>query len=174
LLMRDRDVVLDENLQFDLVVLDEAQRIKNRSSTTSQIVRSIHRSRSWALTGTPVENSSEDLVGIFEFLAPGYLHSGMTARAMSKAAGDYILRRTKDLVLTDLPPKMFRDAEIDLAPEQWESYKIAEDEGWGLVRTSSSTAMADHIGALLRLEAMPQVSENGVVDVLRLIGLGDA
>ncbi|MEX0818883.1 MAG: DEAD/DEAH box helicase, partial [Pirellulaceae bacterium] len=129
LLMRDRDVVLDSGLKFDLVVLDEAQRIKNRSSTTSQITRAISRSRSWALTGTPVENSSEDLVGIFEFLSPGYLQSGMTARRMAKAAGDYILRRTKDKVLTDLPPKLYRDAELDLTPEQWCSYKSAEEDG---------------------------------------------
>ncbi|MGE0757332.1 MAG: DEAD/DEAH box helicase [Pirellulaceae bacterium] len=128
-LMRDRDVVLAGDTHFDLVVLDEAQRIKNRSSTTSEICRAISRSRSWALTGTPVENSTEDLVGIFEFLSPGYLHSGMTARRMSQAAGDYILRRTKDMVLKDMPPKMFRDAEIDLSPEQWLTYKMAEDEG---------------------------------------------
>ncbi|MDA1054405.1 MAG: DEAD/DEAH box helicase [Planctomycetota bacterium] len=129
LLMRDRDVVLDSGLHFDLVVLDEAQRIKNRSSTTSQITRAISRSRSWALTGTPVENSSEDLVGIFEFLSPGYLQSGMTARRMAKAAGDYILRRTKEKVLTDLPPKLYRDAELDLTPDQWCSYKSAEEDG---------------------------------------------
>ncbi len=129
LLMRDADVLLDAENHFDLVVLDEAQRIKNRSSTTSQITRAIPRSRSWALTGTPVENSTEDLVGIFDFLAPGYLHSGMTPRQMAQAAGDYILRRTKDMVLADLPPKLFRDAEIDLAPAQWESYRIAENEG---------------------------------------------
>ena len=129
LLMRDRDVVLDSGLSFDLVVLDEAQRIKNRSSTTSQITRAITRTRNWALTGTPVENSSEDLVGIFEFLSPGYLQSGMTARRMAKAAGDYILRRTKDKVMTDMPPKLFRDAELDLTPQQWASYKTAEDDG---------------------------------------------
>ena len=64
---------------FDLVVLDESQRIKNRSSTTSQTVRAIPRSRSWALTGTPVENSAEDLVGIFEFLAPRFLSPDMAA-----------------------------------------------------------------------------------------------
>ena len=129
LLMRDREVVLDNNLEFDLVVLDEAQRIKNRSSTTSQITRAISRTRNWALTGTPVENSSEDLVGIFEFLSPGYLQSGMSARRMAKAAGDYILRRTKDKVFTDMPPKLYRDAELDLTPEQWAAYRIAEDEG---------------------------------------------
>jgi SNF2 family DNA or RNA helicase len=129
ILIRDRDVLLDSGLHFDLVVLDEAQRIKNRSSTTSQITRAISRTRNWALTGTPVENSSEDLVGIFEFLSPGYLHSGMTARRMAQAAGDYILRRTKEMVLTDLPPKLFRDAELDLTPQQWDSYKTAEEDG---------------------------------------------
>ncbi|MFV1965839.1 MAG: DEAD/DEAH box helicase [Pirellulaceae bacterium] len=129
LLMRDRDVLLGEEMHFDLVVLDEAQRIKNRSSTTSQIIRRISRSRSWALTGTPVENSADDLIGIFDFISPGCLSSGMTIRRMAKAAGEYILRRTKDMVLTDLPPKLYRDAELDLTPEQWESYRIAEDEG---------------------------------------------
>ena len=128
LLMRDRDV-LDSSLHFDLVVLDEAQRIKNRNSTTSQIVRSISRSRNWALTGTPVENSPEDLVGIFEFLSPGYLQSGMQPRCMGKAARDYILRRTKDMVLSDLPPKLFRDAELELSPEQFVTYDSAENEG---------------------------------------------
>lgn len=129
LLMRDRDSLLDSGLHFDLVVLDEAQRIKNRTSTTSEICRRISRSRSWALTGTPIENSTEDLVGIFEFLSPGYLHTGMTARRMSKAAGDYILRRTKDMVLQDMPPKLFRDAELELSPEQWSTYERAEQDG---------------------------------------------
>jgi SNF2 family DNA or RNA helicase len=129
LLMRDRDVLLSDSLHFDLVVLDEAQRIKNRSSTTSQIIRRISRSRNWALTGTPVENSAEDLIGIFDFISPGYLSSGMSLRCMSKAAGEYILRRTKDMVLTDLPPKLYRDAELDMTPEQWEAYRVAEDDG---------------------------------------------
>lgn len=129
LLMRDRDTVLDEDLHFDLVVLDEAQRIKNQSSTTSQIVRSINRTRSWALTGTPVENSQDDLVGIFEFLSPGYLHRDMKAACLGKAARDYIMRRTKDMVMDDMPPRLYRDAELGLTPEQWASYEKAESEG---------------------------------------------
>jgi SNF2 family DNA or RNA helicase len=129
LCMRDQDVLLNSELHFDLVMLDEAQRIKNRSSTTSQTVRGISRSRSWAITGTPVENSTEDLVGIFEFLSPGFLHSGMTAREMAQSAGDHILRRTKDMVLTDLPPRLYRDADLELSPAQWDAYRTAEDEG---------------------------------------------
>ena len=128
LLMRDRDL-LEGALHFDLVMLDEAQRIKNVNNTTSEIVRGIPRSRSWALTGTPIENSPDDLVGIFEFLSPGYLQSGMPLKRMAELVGDHMLRRTKDQVLTDLPPKMYRDAELDLTPEQRSTYEIAENEG---------------------------------------------
>lgn len=129
LLMRDAEVVQAETTEFDLVVLDEAQRIKNRSSSTAQIARGIKRRRSWALTGTPIENSSSDLVSIFEFLSPGYLRDEMEIQALSKRSQDYILRRTKDKVLTEMPPKMFRDANLELTHEQAERYKIAEDEG---------------------------------------------
>ncbi|MDV6034259.1 MAG: DEAD/DEAH box helicase [Phycisphaera sp. RhM] len=129
LLMRDQSILTDESMHFDLVVLDEAQRIKNRSSTTSLVVRSIPRTRSWALTGTPVENCPDDLVGIFEFLSPGYLKPGMPMNQIAKQAGDYILRRTKDMVLDDMPPKLYRDAELDLTPEQWSTYEAAEKEG---------------------------------------------
>ena len=140
-------------LRFDLVVLDEAQRIKNRLSTTSQIVRSISRSRNWALTGTPVENSPEDLVGIFEFLSPGFLSSDMKPRRMGRTVSDYVLRRTKDLVLTDLPPKLFRDAEMELSPEQRESYRLAEDDGVVRLTEMGDAATIQHVFELvLRLK----------------------
>ena len=129
LLMRDREIVLDSGLHFDLVALDEAQRIKNRNSTTSEIVRAIPRTRSWALTGTPVENSPDDLVGIFDYLSPGYLKVGMPMAEMASASRDYILRRTKDMVMNDMPPKLYRDAELDLTPEQLLTYQSAETEG---------------------------------------------
>ncbi|TWU02703.1 DEAD/DEAH box helicase [Stieleria varia] len=129
LLMRDEDIVLDSGLHFDLVVLDEAQRIKNRNSTTSQIVQKIPRTRAWALTGTPVENCPDDLVGIFEFLSPGYMRPGLPMPQIASQAKDYILRRTKDMVLDDMPPKLYRDANLDLTPQQWQTYEAAEKEG---------------------------------------------
>lgn len=153
LLMRDRDCVADGAMSFDLVLLDEAQRIKNRGSTTSQVVRSIARTRSWALTGTPVENSSEDLVGIFEFISPGFLHNNMTARRIGQAARDFIIRRTKDMVLTDLPPKMFRDAELSLTPEQHASYRAAEDLGKLQLNEMGDSITIQHVFELvLRLK----------------------
>lgn len=151
-LMRDRDVI-EGDVRFDLVVLDEAQRIKNRNSTTSEVVRSLNRTRSWALTGTPIENSPEDLVGVFEFLAPGHLRSEMDARRLGQAAGPYILRRTKDMVLKDLPPKLFRDAELSLTTEQWETYKTAEDEGVLRLRELEDSLTIQHVFELvLRLK----------------------
>jgi SNF2 family DNA or RNA helicase len=127
LLLRDRDQLLD--CHFDLVVLDESQRIKNRNSSTNEVICSIPRKRNWALTGTPVENSAEDLLGIFEFIAPGFLSPEMKPRSMGRTICDHVLRRTKDQVLTDLPPKMIHDEPLDLTPEQRESYRLAEDEG---------------------------------------------
>jgi SNF2 family DNA or RNA helicase len=116
-------------VHFDLVVLDEAQRIKNCQSNTSEVVCSIPRRRSWALTGTPVENSADDLVGIFEFLAPGFLSPELKPRALGRTVHDHVLRRTKEQVLAELPPKMFRDAELELTPEQRAAYQLAEREG---------------------------------------------
>jgi SNF2 family DNA or RNA helicase len=127
--IRDRQEVCNAENIYDLVVLDESQRIKNGSSTTNEVVRSIPRSRSWALTGTPIENSVDDLRGIFEFVAPGQLEPKMKPRAVGKAVADFVLRRTKDEVLTELPPKVFRDANVELSAEQAESYRLAEDEG---------------------------------------------
>ena len=128
-LMRDWPTQDEAGRQFDLVILDEAQRIKNRDSTTARTVCSIPRRRSWALTGTPVENHSTDLLGVFEFLAPGYLTTAMNARQLGQASRDYILRRTKDMVMSDMPPKLFRDEQILLTPEQRQTYQEAETGG---------------------------------------------
>ena len=71
LLTRDSEFLQDDRAAFDLVVLDEAQRIKNHDSKTAQVVRSIRRARSWAMTGTPIENRPEDLIHLFGFIDPG-------------------------------------------------------------------------------------------------------
>ncbi len=153
LVLRDELFVNAGEQHFDLVVLDEAQRIKNRSSSTSQVVRRIPRTRSWALTGTPVENSCEDLVGIFEFLCPGYLYTGMEPARIGEMVSDYILRRTKDLVMTDMPPRMNRDAQIALSPEQWSQYQVAEKDGVIQLNNMGDAITIQHVFELvLRLK----------------------
>ena len=151
--VRDRDLVAELGLSFDLVVLDEAQRIKNRAGQTSKAVRAITRQRSWALTGTPVENSADDLVGLFEFVAPGHLSERMPPRAMGAAVADHILRRTKEKVLTDMPPRLNRDERIELTTEQRETYRRAEEEGVLRLADMGREATIQHVFELvLRLK----------------------
>ncbi len=153
LLMRDKAFLEDPATHFDLVLLDEAQRIKNRNSTTAQIVRALPRGRSWALTGTPIENSVEDLINIFEFLSPGYLRSEMTLKSIGAATRDHILRRTKDKVLTEMPPKMFRDEQLELTSAQYDSYRTAEEDGIVQLSGLGETLTIQHVFELvLRLK----------------------
>jgi SNF2 family DNA or RNA helicase len=132
--VRDRQQVAAIDPALDVMILDESQRIKNRTGATNRVLCAVPRKRSWALTGTPIENSTEDLVGIFEFVSPGCLRPQMKAAPMRAVVEDYVLRRTKDQVLTDLPPKLYRDAQVALTSEQFHSYQLAENEG--IVRLS--------------------------------------
>jgi SNF2 family DNA or RNA helicase len=131
---RDEEILLSPGLEFDLVVLDEAQRIKNQGSKISSVIQRIARKRSWALTGTPVENRAEDLISLLDFVhrrqsAP--LDGSVETRTdlLRDAVGEVILRRTKDMVMDDLPQRMTRDVYIDLGTAQRESYDRAEKDG---------------------------------------------
>ncbi len=131
LLVRDEEIFAEEENapKFDLVVLDEAQRIKNRDSRTSQLARDVPRKRSWALTGTPIENRPEEMGSLFEFMKVVPLRSNPDLRELTSLSKDFVLRRTKDLVMTDLPPRLDRDEILELSPAQEYAYKTAEKEG---------------------------------------------
>ena len=129
LLSRDYDFLRQMQQEFDLVVIDEAQRIKNEHSQTARAVRSLSRRRSWALTGTPLENRPEDLVSIFSFVQPGLLEDVPTLARLREQTEPFLLRRKKEQVLTQLPPKFVRDTQIDLTAAQRESYAAAEQDG---------------------------------------------
>jgi SNF2 family DNA or RNA helicase len=122
------DLVL-ELPKFDLVVLDEAQRIKNRESSTAKTIRDIPRKRSLCLTGTPIENRPEELSSLFEFMGVIPPAGNPDIRQLSRLSKDYILRRTKDLVATDLPPRLDRDEIIELTQAQKIAYEQAEQDG---------------------------------------------
>jgi SNF2 family DNA or RNA helicase len=149
LVQRDHELLRRAGAAYDLVLLDEAQRIKNCKGATAEAVRSIPRVRSWALTGTPIENSVEDLVGIFEFVSPGQLNSGMRPAQMARSVSDYVLRRTKDQVLTELPPKLIRDGVIDLTASQRETYRQAEEEGTVRLSRLGAKATVTHVFELI-------------------------
>jgi len=149
ILTRDADVLQEEGAHFDLVVLDEAQRIKNHDSKTAHVVRSIRRSRSWALTGTPIENRPEDLVNIFAFVDPGRIPPETPMKRLPQLTGDCILRRTKEDVQTDMPPKSVNDIYIELLPAQREAYDLAENEGIVHLKSLGETITVQHAFQLI-------------------------
>src|SRR5436305_14539772 len=128
MLSRGAVFAADGRGRFDVVVLDEAQRIKNRESKAAQVVRGLHRDRGWAMTGTPVENRTDDLVNIFAFVDPDRIPPDTPAKRLPQLTAEYILRRTKDDVATDLPPKTVRHAFVALTPAQREAYDLAPEE----------------------------------------------
>jgi SNF2 family DNA or RNA helicase len=148
-LTRDADLANDPSVHFDVVVLDEAQRIKNRESKTAQVVRGIPRARSWALTGTPIENHPDDLVNLFAFVDPGRVPAGTPPKRIPALTSDGILRRTKDDVLTDMPPKVVRDVAVDLTPAQWAAYRRAEDDGVVHLNELGETITVQHVFQLV-------------------------
>lgn len=159
-------------LRFDLVILDEAQRIKNRDSRTAQVVRSIPRERSWALTGTPIENRPDDLISLFAYLKPDHIPPDTPIKRLPSLTCDYILRRVKEDVLDDLPPKIIRDTFVDLTPAQRQSYELAESEGIVRLNALGDTITVQHVFELvLRLKQIcnfdPVTGESSKLEALQ-------
>lgn len=110
---------------FDLVILDEAQRIKNRDSATAFACRLLPRTRAWALSATPLENAEADVFSILSFLDP----SVGTRLSRARIASDLqtmMLRRRKSEVRAELPPVLIQDLELELSDPQRDRY----DEIW--------------------------------------------
>lgn len=133
-----RDVELYMSMEFEYIVLDEAQFIKNPKTKNAQSVKSLKSRHRLALTGTPIENGLSELWSIFDFLLPGYLYSlnyftknfekpiqmGDDKRQaqLQKLVSPFILRRTKKQVLKDLPDKVEKDLWLNFSPEEKQLY----------------------------------------------------
>ncbi|RKU28226.1 helicase [Candidatus Poribacteria bacterium] len=118
---------ISNEIDFDVVVLDEAQRIKNPHSKSSLSCRVIKRKRSWALTGTPVENKLNDLISLFRFVKIGVLHQGLSRGEIHSQMRPHFLRRCKRDVLKDLPPIIDQEIPIELQGKQQDAYLRAWD-----------------------------------------------
>jgi SNF2 family DNA or RNA helicase len=134
-LTRDRE--LFERLEFVCVIADEAQHIKNRRSQNAQTLRALRARGRFLLTGTPLENSLDDLRSLFEFLMPGLLdamppglrndeRAWYDERLRARTAA-YILRRTKQRVAPELPPKLEQVVWCELTPAQATLYRTVQE-----------------------------------------------
>jgi HJR/Mrr/RecB family endonuclease len=138
---------------WGVAIVDEAQRIKNRETGASAACKSLPRLRSWALTGTPLENSIDDLASIMEFLQPNQIGAIVPALAVDVALmerhRELQLRRRKSDVLTQLPPKRLHNVILDLTPEQRRAYDRAEGEGVIELRARGETVTITHVLSLI-------------------------
>jgi SNF2 family DNA or RNA helicase len=135
-LARDQD--LFTTVEFACVIADEAQHIKNRRSQNAAALRALRSRARFLLTGTPLENSLDDLRSLFEFLLPGYL-----TRVPAGLRGDerawfddrlraqtapYILRRTKRAVAPELPAKLEQTVWCEMTPAQAKLYRDTQEK----------------------------------------------
>jgi superfamily II DNA or RNA helicase len=131
------DIAELTNIQFDYAILDEAQAIKNAESQSAKAARLLRSRFKLAISGTPIENHLGELWSIFEFLNPGmlgsdsvfkkYVGSGASLEQsdrtlLAKALRPFILRRTKQQVVEDLPEKTEQTLYCDMEAEQRRCY----------------------------------------------------
>lgn len=122
-----QDIEWYKDKQFHTLILDEAQFIKNYTTKAASAVRKIRASRKFALSGTPIENSVDELWGIFQAILPGLFpglkdFKKMEPEKISNMIRPFILRRLKSDVLKELPDKIESTHITELSKEQKELY----------------------------------------------------
>ncbi|ALF25617.1 DEAD/DEAH box helicase [Fusobacterium nucleatum] len=135
-----RDMDLYENIDFDTIILDEAQYIKNHKTKVAQAVKKINSKFKLALTGTPLENSLAEIWSIFDFLMNGYLFNydyfyknyekaivlqteKRVTERLKNMVEPFILRRLKKDVLKELPEKIEETYYVDMNQEEKKLYQ---------------------------------------------------
>ena len=189
LLLRDRELLLGHT--YSLAILDEAQAIKNPTTKLARTASQIKADHRLALTGTPMENHLGELWSIFNFLMPGFLGDRETFRRVFRnqieKEGDperqqllgarirpFLLRRTKEQVASELPPKTEVLREIDLTEGQrdlYESVRLSmhrrvreEIENRGLAR--SNIAILEALLKLRQVCCDPRLLKSGSNDAV--------
>ncbi len=139
LLKRDIDLYKENKYQFRYIIADEAQYLKNSNTQNAKAIKKILADTRYALTGTPIENSLAELWSIFDYIMPGYLFSykkfkslyeipivkDSDMKAMEKLKmliEPFVLRRTKNEVLTELPEKTVTILNSEMEEEQKNIY----------------------------------------------------
>jgi SNF2 family DNA or RNA helicase len=142
LLQQEEEIL--EAKKWQMIVLDEAQAIKNAGTKRFQVATKLQGTVRLALTGTPIENHLEEIWSLFRFIAPGLLGSreGFQKRFLTPLEKDkdqgkdksrmmglkkliqlFVLRRTKNAVLQELPPRTEQTILIEMTPEEVSFYE---------------------------------------------------
>lgn len=159
-----RDIHWFEKQSFHTVFFDEAQSFKNPITQTARAVKRVKADHRFALTGTPVENSIEELWSIYHVVFPELFlgikeYSKLTNKAISRKIKPFLLRRTKEDVLKELPEKIETEAMVELLPDQKKLYaaylaKLKEDT---LKHLDKDTLRKNRIKILAGLTRLRQI-----------------
>jgi len=138
--------------RFEICIVDEAQKIKNRTAKISQAVRRIEAEYRWALTGTPLENRAADTSAIFAFIKPGFLPADrdLETRYLRKKITPYVLRRTTKDVDLDLPDYHEIPHWLELSPVQRAEYDLLESTGVKKIQGMGEQATVSHVLTLIK------------------------
>ncbi len=166
LLPRDRNLL--GSTEWRVIVLDEAQQVKNPLTRGAQAARALEARHRVALTGTPIENRLDELWSIMQFLNPGLLDTrtafrrhyatpierhgdAAAAEGVRRVTGPFILRRHKSdpTVLPDLPPRQESNEYCTLTLEQAALYQATIDAMLGHIRGVAGIERRGHVLALL-------------------------
>ena len=162
-----RDVVDLKDFEFNTIVLDEAQAIKNSTSDSAKATRILNARSRVVMTGTPVENHLGELWSLFEFLNPGLLGASTFFKAgttmepesrdwLRKSLRPLILRRTKQQVASDLPARSENVLYCELDTDQRKLYntillKVKNDLNKRIQQEGLAKSKLHVLEALLRL-----------------------
>ena len=113
--------------KFDLVVLDEAQKLKNKNSKTHLMLQLLKKDRTWLLTGTPLENNIQDIVSLFRFMSKDILSDPSDYLKIKNEITPYIKRRLKKEVATELPDLIEQEVLLEMSPQQKSEYSQIYD-----------------------------------------------
>ena len=182
------DYQIIKDLHFDIGVCDEATRLANPKTLTSQAIRALGIAERFALTGTPISNSPLDLWGIFHWLRPGLLGKLYEFRKeyceinffgqvtgyknldrLHKIIAPYILRRLKIEVLKELPPKTFQPVFFELSAKERKVYSTIQN---GLrVELEENLSKVEQDSLAIMIVRMIRLKQ--ITDHLQLVGEGD-
>lgn len=136
------DIEKLKELDFGILILDEAHYAKNASSQTAMACKLLKAEKKIALTGTPIENSISDLFSILGIISPGLVSDSkaqhwarekdpLVLESLGKALSPFILRRTKEQVLKELPEKSEQVLYVELSPNERRKYDELKNYYWG-------------------------------------------
>lgn len=153
-----RDLALFQSFNWEAIIVDEAQMMKNSRSQTFQAIQSLKTKFKLLMTGTPIENNLDELKTHFKFLLPDLIDSSDELGEIKDKIAPYTLRRLKSQVLKDLPERIDKTLFVEMSPKQEEAYlKLLERTREDLEETQNPLQILELILRLRQVACHPKM-----------------